>query len=236
MIKGPSLSSCWPVESIETWRHGDLEKTGRVLFTEGPPLRSSASSDLFTEAPGKHARETPRRATPKEGCWGCCSGAWFLRIVGFFILCVTLEDKDICVHLKTDWGQLVFDQRLKWEEVRVFWQILDEIRSPKLCTDWGVLETVTAPASSFSAVSHTLFKISDIPNYLHLSGPPASPCSFCPISLEPENPHSASYLAWGPMCAPILIALLPPNPNLLAVSRQQIIPLAHQELTAEWAT
>lgn len=179
-------------------------------------MRSSASSDLFTEAPGKHARETPRRATPKEGRWGCCSGAWFLRIVGFFILCVTLEDKDICVHLKAEWGPLVFDQRLKWEEVRVFWKILDETGSPKLCTDWGVLEPVTAPASSFSALSHTPFKTSDTLNYLHSSGPPASPCSFHPMSellLEPESPHSASYLVWGLMCVPILIALLPPNPT-----------------------
>ena len=165
-------------------------------------MRSSASSDLFTEAPGKHARETPRRATPKEGRWGCCSGVWFLRIVGFFMLCVTLEDKDICVHLKAEWGPLVFDRRLKWGEVSVFWEILDETRSPKLCIDWGVLEPVTAPASSFSAVSHTLFKTSDTLNYLHSSGPPASPYSFRPVSellLEPESPHSLLIL-FGDLC------------------------------------
>lgn len=193
---------------------------------------------MFTEAPGKHARETPRRATPKEGRWGAAQGLDSLELLAFSYCVWPWRIKISACISKQSEGRWSLIRSLNERRSGVFWQVLDETGSPKLCRDWGVLaEPVTAPASSFSAVSHMPFKISDIPNYLHLSGPPASPCSFCPIRLEPESPRSASYLAWGPMCAPfILIALLPPNPNLLAVSRQQIIPLAHQELTAEWAT
>ena len=99
----------------------------------------------------------------------------------------------------------------------------------------GSARASNSPQPAASQLYHTR-RSRPVTSHLHLSGPPASPCSFCPLSklhLEPESPHSASYLVWGPLCVPILIALLPPNPNLLAMSHQQIVPLAHQELTAE---
>lgn len=201
-------------------------------------MRSSASSDLFTEAPGKHARETPRRATPKEGRWGCCSGAWFLRIVGFFILCVTLEDKDICVHLKAEWGPLVFDQRLKWEEVRVFWKILDETGSPKLHRLGSARASNSPSQQLLSSITHA------VQDQWHPELPTLewAPC----LSLFLPSHEWTAPGAWKSTfsflsCLGTYVCAHPhcpssSKPSLLAVSHQQIVPLAHQELTAEWAT
>lgn len=185
---------------------------------QGPCHRRAPAEDCWQQWPysgklletihGKHQRgQPPGRA---------------LRVLFGGLITQNCWLQGISMHLKAEWEVLVFEQRVKWQEVRVFWQTVDEIGSPKIVR--GVGSTWANNRGSQTIPSRQLFSWSAHPvqQRWHLALPKLawSPCLylfhlFCYWAAPGAwNSTFSFWPFWGPTCLPILVALLPPNPNL----------------------